>query len=112
MTEMDLGEMYLVYNKALMARSSSEILCFKLDKDKDTGEKSWKQYHTIPIRGFVYYIKGNVRIQVVEESKIYFYSVDKETLEVKLENAMANYMKCQKMMFGSKVKYGITYKAN
>jgi len=91
---MDLGEMYLVYNKALMARSSSDILCFKIEEDMDTGERSWKHYHTIAIRGFVYYIKGNIRIQVVGEEKIYFYLVDKETLEVKLENCMANYMKC------------------
>ena len=94
MTEMDLGEMFLVYNKALMARSSSEILCFKREKDEETGIQKWVHYHTIEIRGFVYYIKGNVRIQVVEESKIFFFSVDKETLEVELENAMSNYMKC------------------
>ena len=94
MTEMDLGEMYLVYNRALMARSSSDILCFKIEVDEDTGERSWVHYHTIPIRGFVYYIKGNIRIQVVEEWKIYFFLVDKETLEVRLENCMANYMKC------------------
>ena len=91
---MDLGEMYLVYNKALMARSSSDILCFKLETDEDTGERGWVHYHTINARGFVYYIKGNIRIQVVTESKIYFYLVDKETLEVTLENCMANYMKC------------------
>jgi len=30
MTDMDLGQMYLVYNKALIARSSSDILFFKL----------------------------------------------------------------------------------
>lgn len=30
----------------------------------------------------------------------------------KLENVMYNYMKCSQMMFGSKVRYGITYKTN
>ena len=29
-----------------------------------------------------------------------------------LENVMQNYMNCSQMMFGSKVKYGITYKTN
>ena len=29
-----------------------------------------------------------------------------------LENVMNNYMKCSEMMFGSQVKYGITYKVN
>ena len=30
----------------------------------------------------------------------------------KLENVMNNFMNCSQMMFGSKVKYGITYKTN
>jgi hypothetical protein len=29
-----------------------------------------------------------------------------------LENVMYNYMRCSQMMFGSRVKYGITYKTN
>jgi hypothetical protein len=29
-----------------------------------------------------------------------------------LENVMFNFMNCSQMMFGSKVKYGITYKTN
>ena len=29
-----------------------------------------------------------------------------------LENSMNNFMKCSQMMFGSQVKYGITYKMN
>ena len=29
-----------------------------------------------------------------------------------LENVMYNYMSCTEMMFGSKVRYGITYKSN
>jgi hypothetical protein len=29
-----------------------------------------------------------------------------------LENVMFNFMNCSQMMFGSKVKYGITYKGN
>ena len=43
---------------------------------------------------------------------IYFYIIDAETLMPNLENVMNNYMKCSQMMFGSKVKYGITYKPN
>ena len=38
--------------------------------------------------------------------------MDSETLMPILENVMNNYMKCSQMMFGSKVKYGITYKPN
>ena len=36
MTEMDLGQMYLVYGRALIARSSSEIVFFKIEVDEDT----------------------------------------------------------------------------
>lgn len=30
----------------------------------------------------------------------------------KLENVMTNFMQCSQMMFGSKVKYCVTYKNN
>lgn len=70
------------------------------------------QYHSVKTRGFIYYIKGNIRIQVTTDELIYFYLIDKETLMPKLENVMYNYMKCSQMMFGSKVRYGITYKTN
>lgn len=54
--------MYMVYGQALIARSSSEILFFKRVTDDITGERKWKMYHKIQARGFIYYIKGNVRI--------------------------------------------------
>lgn len=73
--------MYLIYNKALVARSSSDIVFFKLMKDEENGERVWVQYHTIPTRGFIYFIKGNIRIQIIDDNKISFYSIDKETLE-------------------------------
>ena len=63
-------------------------------------------------RGQIYFIRGNVRIQIVTDEKIYFYLIDKETCEPKLENVMYNYMQCSQMMFGTRVRYGITYKTN
>jgi hypothetical protein len=33
---MDLGQMYLIYQQALVARSSSDILFFKIEVDEDT----------------------------------------------------------------------------
>jgi len=112
MTEMDLGQMYLIYEKALIARSSGDILFFKREYDEDLERDKWVLYKQIEVRGFIYYIKGNVRIQITTDDKIYFYLIDKETLEPIFENAMFNYMKCNQMMFGSKVKYGVTYKTN
>ena len=85
--------MYLVYNAALIARSSSDILFFKIEKDEE-GVRVWKQYKQIERRGFIYYIRGNVRIQITTDDKIYFYLIDKETFEPILENVMYNYMGC------------------
>lgn len=104
--------MYLVYNSALIARSSSDILFFKTQIDEETGVKVWRQYNVIEKRGFIYYIKGNVRIQITTDDKIYFYLIHKETLEPILENVMYNYMGCNQCMFGSKVRYAVTYKTN
>ena len=118
MTEMDLGQMYLVYNEALIARSSSDILFFKLEFDEQSETRKWKLYNKIQARGFIYYIKGNVRIQITTDEFIYFYLIKQdeknpeEHLQPVLENVMFNYMNCTQMMFGSKVKYGITYKTN
>ena len=114
MTEMDLGQMYLIYNSALIARSSSDILFFKIEVDEDTEERTrkWKQYKMLEVRGFIYYIKGNVRIQITTDDKIYFYLIEKETFMPILENVMFNFMTCNQMMFGSKVRYSVTYKTN
>ena len=57
--------MYLIYNTALIARSSSDILFFKIEEDppRDRGAgMAWQQYHVEHVRGFIYYIKGNIRI--------------------------------------------------
>lgn len=104
--------MVLVYDNALVSSCSTEVFFFKLEVDEETEKRSWKHYHTISARGQIYYIKGNIRIQITTNDKIYFYLVDKTTLEPTLENVMKNYMQCDQMMFGSKVKYGITYKVN
>ena len=73
--------MYLIYNKILVSRSSSEIVFFKLIIDELNGERLWFHYHTIPIRGFIYFMKGNSRVQIIDDLKIYFYSINNETLE-------------------------------
>lgn len=108
----DLGEMYLINEKALVTRSSDQILFFKMELDDFTKEKSWCNYFTLDIQGFVYFIKGNKRIQITNDKLIYFYLIDPDTLEPTLENVMYNYMSCSQMMFGSAVRYCITYKTN
>ena len=136
-TDADLGSMYLLFDQALVTRSSSSILFFKIDEET----KLWKQYHKFEnMRGQIYFIRGNIRIQVVTDEKIYFYMIDKVTEKRKqskkerketmmksslvdsdvevitfmpnLENVMYNFMNCSQLMFGTRVRYGISYKAN
>ena len=108
-----LGQAILVYNEALIIKGSSEICMYKLVyKEKNSEERHWEKYKELNYRGMITYIKGNIRFNLVTEDKIYFFLVDKETLLPTLENVMFNYMQCQQMMFGSKVKYGITFKTN
>jgi hypothetical protein len=108
-TDNDLGNMYLLFDQALCVRSSSSILFFKIDKE--TG--LWKEYERFnDMRGQIYFIKGNVRIQVTTDEKVYFYIINKETLQPNLENVMYNFMNSSQLMFGSKVRYGISFKAN
>lgn len=73
----------------------------------------WERYHTIDdCRGNIYFIKGNQRIQITTDRFIYFYIIDRQTLKPTLENVMYNFRQCSQLMFGSKVRYGISYKTN
>jgi hypothetical protein len=55
----DMGTMYLLFEKALIVRSSSTILFFKIDPVSG----NWKEYNRLNnMRGEIYFIKGNVRI--------------------------------------------------
>jgi hypothetical protein len=104
-----MGDMYLLFDEALVTRSSSSILFFKIDPE--TG--LWTKYHQFDeMRGQIFFIRGNIRIQITTEEKIYFFLIDKLTYIPKLENVMWNFVKCSQMMFGSKVRYGISYKQN
>ena len=108
----DLGQMYLFENKVLVARSSSQILFFKLQEDEITKKQIWQHYWTIAERGNIFFIKGNDQMQITTDEKIFFYIIHPETYEPILENVMNNFMSCTQMMFGSRAKYCITYKTN
>jgi hypothetical protein len=58
----DLGQMFLINETALVARSSAQILFFKLVLDEFTGYKKWTNYYTIEEGGNIFFIKGNKRI--------------------------------------------------
>ena len=86
--------MYLINGRALIARSSSQILFFKIERDMFTGKRSWVNYNRLNHRGMIYFIKGNKRIQVTTDKQIFFYVIDPETFEPILENVMNNFMAC------------------
>lgn len=93
----DLGQMYLVYEKILVVRSSSSYLFLKRDE-----KGMWQEYDRIDnMRGNLFFIKGNFRIQITTDEKIYFYKIDTETSKPVLDNVMRNFMECSTMMFGS-----------
>ena len=86
--------MIMLWGECVIVRSSGNIYFFKQKVDKMTKQESWVLYHTLKVRGFIYYIKGNIRIQVTTDEIIYFYLIDKETFMPTLENLMYNYMGC------------------
>ena len=101
--------MFLVFNQALVARSSTKMMFFKINKE--TGK--WTNYHTIhDMRGTVFFIRGNVRIQITTERKIYFYLVDQKTLMPELENVMYNFINCSSLLIGSMKRYAVGFKAS
>jgi len=104
--------MYLVYNKALVARSSCDIVFFKRIHDPADGKLKWTLYRTLNHRGFLSFNKGNIRIQITTAEKIYFYLMGKEDLMPTLENVMINYLDCTQMLFGKRVKYSVTFSSN
>ena len=62
-TDQNMGQMFLFNERALICKSSSRVLFFRqIPNEEDEGQLEWKQYHVINIRGFIYFIKGNVRI--------------------------------------------------
>ena len=86
--------MIMFGGECLIVRSSGNIYFFKQIVDLTKKEESWKLFHTIHVRGFIYYIKGNIRIQVTTEKLVYFYIINKDTFMPELENVMTNYMGC------------------
>ena len=116
--------MYLIFNNILIAKSSQEILLFKLQpkkKYKSALENSyveleWVKYHTIDINGFIYYRQGDERFQLITDKLVYFYTFEEgENGEMdlipKLENIMSNFMACTEFMVDSESKYIVTYKS-
>ena len=61
-TEREVGQMVLVYDQALIVRSSTKIQFYKQVFNQVTETKEWKLYHELNVRGMIYFCKGNIRI--------------------------------------------------
>ena len=60
--DLDLGQMIFIFNKALAVRSSGKVLFFRQEWNHFEKRFKWINYHMINVRGFLYFIKGNIRI--------------------------------------------------
>lgn len=106
----DLGTMFLIEESCLAVSSSQKVLFFKRILDSRTDIWYWTLYHKIDQKGMLYFINGNIRISITAEDKIHYYLINNKAQIPVLENVMYNFMKCTSLIFGSKVKYGVSYK--
>ena len=91
-TDVDLGTMFLIKETCLVCRSSGNILFFKRIYDEKTEKWYWTQYHKLQHKGLLYFIKGNIRINITTDEKIFFYLVNNAEYTPVLENVMYNHM--------------------
>ena len=70
------------------------------------------QYAQLDHKAMIYFIKGNIRVNICTDDKIYFYRIDNDEFEPRLENVMYNYMGCSCMIFGADVSFAIAYNIN
>jgi hypothetical protein len=54
----------------MIARSSGQILFFKLEQDPKTNQRTWQKYWTLKIKGQIYTIKGNDFIYITDSELI------------------------------------------
>lgn len=103
----------MIYDKIIVALSSREVTFYREEDHYENGvyvDTNWRLYHTIKQGGFIYFIKGNLQLQITTETHIYFYNVDEETLMPKLKNVMYNFVSCTNLLFGADSRYCLTFK--
>ena len=66
-SDLDLGEMFLWKNKALVVRSSTTVLFFKYEEDKHQERLRWILYHQIRMEcsAFIAGSSKNANFQIV-----------------------------------------------
>mgnify|MGYP006097920675 CR=1 FL=1 len=104
--------MYLIQEQALVAQCSEKINFYKRYLNKRENKTYWKLYHSLDHKGMIFFMRGNIRVNICTDDKIYFYLINNEQFEPQLENVMYNYMGCNNIIFSSDVSYAITYNVN
>jgi len=65
-------------------------------------------YHTLPIRGSIYTIKGNKTVFISSDEGVYFYKIGDDDTPI-LENVIHNFMKCSSVVAGAGGKRQILF---
>lgn len=114
MSDLDLGQMFLVNQKALIVRSSGSIFFFKLEAHALEKKRQWKQYHFLNHKGFLYHSTTNKdkSIQIVTDEQIFFYGLCEDTLMPVLQNVIYNFMGCNQIILRPQANFCIAYKLN
>jgi hypothetical protein len=84
----------LIKGECLIIQSSSKVMFLLRKYDELTKLENWEVFKTMKCRGAIYYMKDTNRMQITTYECIYFYLINMETYEPKLENVMNNYMSC------------------
>jgi hypothetical protein len=101
--------MYLIQEQALVTQCSEKINFYKRYENKRENKTYWKLYKSLEHKGNIFFIRGNIRVNICTDDRIYFYLINNEEFMPKLENVMFNYMGCNQIIFGSDVSFAITY---
>lgn len=121
-----LGQMHLFQNCILIARHSNEILFFKHsnineknqyliesnNRSGNTNSKYWKLYHTMHQQGQIFHSKGQEKLTLTTELKIYFFKFNPETWIPELESVIFNFMGCNKLIIGPNDLYMISHQVS
>jgi len=77
LTEHDLGNINFYDNNVLIAKSSSQILFYKIHSEYNPLlkkiEMKWKLYHELDISGFIFNIHDQNRVHIITDTLVYFY---------------------------------------
>jgi len=73
MTDKDLGTMFMFDNECLIVSSSGITIFFVKEWDDVIEDRRWTYHHKVDIIGFIFYNAATLRLQIINEDKIFAY---------------------------------------